>query len=114
MPAGSWLEIWDSLDETVGVQREGRSMNNYMMEIVAKEWLRARLEEQEKDRMVRQARMAAAAEARGAVARPAKRWLVARRRHRAGGNAFFAEELLMAAGEDGRSENPASLREGRA
>jgi len=30
---------------------------------------------------------------------------------RAGGNAFFAEELLMAAGEDGRTELPATLRD---
>ena len=54
-------------------------MHYPMMEIVAKEWLRERLREAEDNRLLREARLAAAAQARAVGPRPSRLALVARR-----------------------------------
>ena len=53
----------------------------------------------------------AAAQLRAIAGRELDAGLIESIHARAGGNAFFAEELLAAAGEDGRSELPATLRD---
>jgi DNA-binding CsgD family transcriptional regulator len=53
----------------------------------------------------------AAAQLRAIAGRELDAGLIRSIHARAGGNAFFAEELLAAAGEDGRAELPATLRD---
>ncbi len=77
LPVGSKLGTYRT---TVEVQVEGQiEMYNPMMEIVAKEWLREQLREAEDNRLIREARLAAAAQARDARPRPARLALLTRR-----------------------------------